>query len=69
MVRLSGTFDWRQRGILTLIKSVETEKFFEFKVPNVTDKMVRMSMPKGFNFFQYIDENTTKYIGYYNADP
>ena len=26
-------------------------------------------MQKGFNYFQYIDENTTKYISFYNADP
>ena len=28
-----------------------------------------MKLPKAYNYFQYVDENTTRYIGFYNADP
>lgn len=66
----SGMFDRKNNGLLTVLKSVPDDgKYFGSSIPAVEDGHVRIDIQRGFHYFQRIDDNTTKYINIFNADP
>jgi hypothetical protein len=69
LVRSSGMVNKERRGILSIVKSVYTDKFFGVSLPPVENGFVRMDVHKGYHYFEYIDENTTRYVSVFNADP
>lgn len=69
LVRYSGQYDSKNRAVLSVVKSLSKDKFFGLDIPKPENGLVKMDIIRGYNYFQYIDENTTRFMGIFNADP
>jgi len=51
MVRYSGQYDWKNRAVLSVVKSLNQDKYFGVDVPAPQGGVVRMDISKGYNYF------------------
>ena len=66
----TGMFDRKNKACMLVCHSIEGGlNLFEFDVPHAAEGHVRVDMKRGFHYFMYIDENTTRYVNIFNSDP
>lgn len=66
----TGLFDKENRACLSVMKSVDNlQTYFGVEVPQVQGGHVRTIIIKGYHYFHYIDENTTRYVNIMSSDP
>lgn len=66
---MSMILDNKNKGLLFVSKGLPANtKFFEAVVPQERDGLVRIDLNFFYNYYQYIDENTTRYIVLANTD-
>ena len=61
LIRASVLFAKEKNGILGVIKSIDSDKIMEIPLPKPMDSLVRANIKKAYDYFYYIDENTTGY--------
>ena len=69
---VSGLVDRKNKAILTVMKSTPEEPgslYFGHPIPKSADGHVRLDIKRGYHYFQYIDEKTTRYVEIFNTDP
>ena len=66
----SGVLDFKNRGVITVSKSLEPgSSYYGTKVPMKDQKYRRLEIKQGYNYFQYLGPKKTRHISIYNTDP
>ena len=66
----TGIADKKNKAILVVLRSLDSDThYFQTPAPETSPGHVRMDIKRGYHYFQYIDENTTRYVTIFNTDP
>lgn len=66
----SGVLDFKNRGVITVSKSLEPgSSYYGTTVPMEDQKYRRLEIKQGYNYFQYLGPKKTRHISIYNTDP
>ena len=66
----TGVFEEENLAVLTVLRSVPLqEEIFGHTFEKVESGHVELLLRKGYHYFEYIDDETTKYVMIFNSDP
>ena len=69
LIRSSGQYNEEKKAILTVIKSIDSEKYFGVDIPAPANGNVRLDFHKGYHYFEYIDDKRSRYVSIFNVNP
>lgn len=66
----TGMFDKKHNAALSIIRSIdEGQLYFNEPAPKTKEGHIRLDIKRGYHYFQYINDNKTRYVTILNTDP